>query len=105
MLAVGPYLGNTAGAVLFSLGSGGKAEGEGCVVEVFDVTFFKGTKFGTKDAESGEMPPAWQCGQIKVLISFETGGFIQKVCHPELQRSQSNISAKACVSLHTSHGL
>ncbi len=100
MLAVGPYLGNTAGAVLLTLGSGGKAEGEGCFVEVF-----RGTKFGTKDAESGEIPPAWQCGQIKVIISFVTGGFIQKVCHPELQRSHNNISAKACVRLHTSHGL
>jgi hypothetical protein len=41
-------------------------------------TFFNwgntGAKVGTKDAERGEKPPAWQCGQIKLEIAFETGG-------------------------------
>ncbi len=103
MLAVGPYLGGTAGAVLLALGSGDRAEGESGIG--WEATSFdKSTKFGTKDAERGEIPPDWQCGQINVTMSFETGGFIQKVCHPESQRSHNNISAKACVSLHTSHG-
>jgi hypothetical protein len=72
-------------------------------------TFFNwgntGAKVGTKDAERGEKPPAWQCGQIKLEIAFETGGSKQKVCHPELQRSHKSISAEACVTLQTSQGL
>jgi hypothetical protein len=92
--------------VPFSFGPGGRTGSEVCSgIGPALIGGNNGAKLCTKDAERGEKTPAWQCGQIKLLMSFKTGGSKQNVCHPELQRSHKNISAKACVKLQTSQGL
>ena len=66
MLAVGPYLGNTAGAVLFTLGSGGRTECEVCSEIGFKPNSGNtGAKLGTKDAKEVEFHQPGNVGKQK----------------------------------------
>jgi hypothetical protein len=100
------YRGSHAFGGIFPLGSGDRTGSEVCSgIGPEPIVGNTGAKLGRKDAERGEIPLAWQCGQIRLSMSLETGGFIQNVCHPELHRSHKSNLAKACVNLQTSQGL
>jgi hypothetical protein len=67
--------GSTFFRVPLPFGSGGRTGSEVCSgIGPSSIGVNTGAKLGTKDAERGEIPPAWQCGQIKLEIAFETGG-------------------------------